>query len=749
MTSMREASTHFESHGRLLLELGERLVASPEVAILELIKNSYDADSPVCRVKLSKDSLQIEDEGNGITEADFLAKWMKIATSSKSDDVLSPKFKRHVTGAKGIGRFAARFLGRELYLETRAINTSTGKLELLKTIFDWSSFDAAKDLAKVKIQYSVQEVASKLGTGTVLKINKLTNIDAATFDERGVRTELLKLLNPVTSLERGQFEAAGSGGAKDPGFKVEMGAPDAEDADISKNVMKNYWARLIIKLENNTLKYDIYISPSLLPGYKRGEKPYFSYTPKNFHPKIKSGLFADIRFFPRRSGLFAGIDIDGRKAASWIKANSGVSVVDHGFRIKPYGYAENDWLKLSLDKAVNKRNEWRSAIVREKFPIPEELKNRPADNPMMYLPRNQQLVGAVFVSSRHSEKYDDDLIPSMDREGFLDNAAFENLEEIVRGGIELLAVQDKKIQGELQEIEAKKLAAQMKNDVSSAIRYVQKLSSISLEDKKRLVTGLSEFNSNLQAIEEYNQKARHNLQTMSLLGVVAGFMTHESDRVVAGLAKSIDKLEKIAKSHPEINKDLEDIKSAYQEFDRHAEYTKTFIKGLQLHKNGSFYVADELKNIFELFQNFTEKRHLDVDIKAEDDTMSPELPISLYSGLIVNLYTNAIKAVLGVDSANYKRKIKLKAWNADETHYVEVHDNGVGIPPSIQARIWDPLFSTTSKLQTPLGTGMGLGLSIVKELVQSIKGSIRLSKPDAGFNTCFRLEIPFSTGAKI
>ena len=43
-----EGTVPFQTEGRLLQELGERLVASPEVALVELIKNSYDADSKSC-----------------------------------------------------------------------------------------------------------------------------------------------------------------------------------------------------------------------------------------------------------------------------------------------------------------------------------------------------------------------------------------------------------------------------------------------------------------------------------------------------------------------------------------------------------------------------------------------------------------------------------------------------------------------------------------------------------------------------
>ena len=55
---------------------------------------------------------------------------------------------------------------------------------------------------------------------------------------------------------------------------------------------------------------------------------------------ISSGLYADIAFFPRRRGMFEGMALDGRQCWSWVRENSGVGVVNHGFRIKPYGFED-------------------------------------------------------------------------------------------------------------------------------------------------------------------------------------------------------------------------------------------------------------------------------------------------------------------------------------------------------------------------------------------------------------------------
>ena len=141
--SVRRKTASFQTQGRLLQELGERLVAKTDVALLELIKNAYDADASRCEVKVDDESVEISDDGHGMTEDDFLDKWMHIATPDKQRARFSRKYRRKVTGSKGIGRFAVRFLGRFLRLETIepcSLWNSTGSKSIPRPSFTRSRF---------------------------------------------------------------------------------------------------------------------------------------------------------------------------------------------------------------------------------------------------------------------------------------------------------------------------------------------------------------------------------------------------------------------------------------------------------------------------------------------------------------------------------------------------------------------------------------------------------------------------------
>ena len=69
-------------------------------------------------------------------------------------------------------------------------------------------------------------------------------------------------------------------------------------------------------------------------------------------------------------------------------------------------------------------------------------------------------------------------------------------------------------------------------------------------------------------------------------------------------------------------------------------------------------------------------------------------------------------------------------------------DNGAGIPPGTRRLIWDPLYTTTSNENNPLGSGMGLGLPLVKQIIEKLGGRIELVSPENGFATTFEIELP-------
>ena len=117
----------FTVDSALLRELGEKLVETVHLALVELVKNSYDADATLVeltftRVESGQMQIIISDNGTGMNFHAINEYWMRIATTNKTKQKYSRVFGRSLSGAKGIGRFSCRRLGSHLKIITKGTN---------------------------------------------------------------------------------------------------------------------------------------------------------------------------------------------------------------------------------------------------------------------------------------------------------------------------------------------------------------------------------------------------------------------------------------------------------------------------------------------------------------------------------------------------------------------------------------------------------------------------------------------------
>lgn len=736
--ALETGSIPFQAEGRLIQELGLRLVASPEVALVELVKNAYDADSPVCRVSMEDagKTLLVSDKGHGMSFSDFRDKWMRIATSSKVDRMTSPLYGRKMTGAKGIGRFAVRSLGDHLSLESIAFDEERGYKTRLVAEFDWNRLDDSRSISDEKVRYKLFKVPDNTLTGTTLRVGEMKG-ENDFAKSKDLRTQVLSMVSPITGLDRGRFELSRKRGKQDPGFQVSLPG-DVESTeqgiDLAAQVLGNSWAQLTIDLHEQILGFKVLFFDSRKPVELK----------LKVSSTIAGGFHADIRFFPRRKGVFSGKGIDGFKAWAWVRENCGVAVIDHGFRIKPFGYPDDDWLNLDSDKAHNERD-WRTEIAKERFGMSPLVKADPGENPVLNSPYNYQLVGAVFLESQPLSSHQEakGLVPSMDREGFLKNAAFEQLQEFVRAGIEFLANEDKKKLREIEAKEAETAAQEAREEIKRAIEEIESSPTLTKGDKARIVKQYTRISDRVDAQEEYAAQARKGLLNMSLLGIVAGFMTHESKAIVHELEKSVTDLRMYAKKFPELGRAADEVNERITVFKGYLDYSRLFIAKAKTLEDQPMVAQAQVRVVINRFLHFTEARDIEVQNEVAGDVTTPPLPVTAYSGVLLNLFTNAIKAVVSVRDSIDKPKVTFRGWNERGKHIIEVLDNGAGIPYDLRKRIWDPLYTTTSDVENPLGSGMGLGLTLVKQMVTELNGRIEIIDDiPAGYSTCFRVTLP-------
>ena len=105
---------------------------------------------------------------------------------------------------------------------------------------------------------------------------------------------------------------------------------------------------------------------------------------------------------------------------------------------------------------------------------------------------------------------------------------------------------------------------------------------------------------------------------------------------------------------------------------------------------------------------------------------------------MLNLLTNALKAV----KREQVRKIAVFAKQGDRQLEVTFCDTGVGIDPTMREEVFKP-FVTTSEPDPILGVGTGLGLKIVRDLLDVYGGTARFVDAKEPWRTCVEITLPY------
>ena len=207
--------------------LGQDLITSDNIAILELVKNSYDAHAKRVIITFEKDSIIIADNGKGMSLNDLQNKWLFVGYSAKSDGTedasYRSKFKRNFAGAKGIGRISCDRLGSEVWLTTKSEDSNT--VEIIHV--DWNKFEKSlkKEFDKIPIEHEsrTEDYIFPGGSniGTELKITGFRPETPEWTRERitDLKKSLEKMINPFS-------------GSED--FSIEIKAKAFEEEDLKK-----------------------------------------------------------------------------------------------------------------------------------------------------------------------------------------------------------------------------------------------------------------------------------------------------------------------------------------------------------------------------------------------------------------------------------------------------------------------------------------------------------------------------------
>ena len=732
---LKREQVSFSSDSQILSELGERLIESRQVALAELIKNAHDADAAECHIWLEDDNsvLNIKDDGHGMTEDDFANYWMTIATTHRTQNPTSRRYGREVTGSKGVGRFAVRNLGLTLELRSVAYYDQEGEYRRLVANFHWDQYESGSEIGEMTINYQIEGDATKEEEGTHLEISNLRG-SWTEEDLQEVSGEVLDIVSPPYQPDPSEVT---EGDGNDPGFAVYFSKPGEESpvTSAAQEIYERYVGKVEITVSGNKVTYHIQFGGEDSRSYEYA-----------LEENMIGDVEGEIRFIPQRKGVLAGLEtMDGREARGWLNDNGGVRVIDKNFRVPPYGDPGNDW--LSLDEWAARRNtSWNSSIT-EGILSGDQLAVSRSDAALS-LPTTAQILGAVEVSSyRPGEQIasapTDRLVPSMDRRGFVENDAFQQLVDVTRSGLEILGAVDAEIQKQQAVKKAEEATTETKEDIQEVRETLGEQTDIDPETQQKIESKLDEVEDSVEEKHEAELEARQAVESMNLLGAVSAFMSHETTLILDSAREMLDAWKETPSSERTelLENNIEITERAIEDFENHLQYSNALFEQLAKGETQEFKPKYQIDLIIEQFETYTTRRHIEVDNRVPEEIETPPVNLGLYSGVLTNLYTNAMKAVLEEDVGSDGRQVVFEAENTENTHKFRVLDNGSGLTEEEKERMFDPLYSTTD-VEGPTGPGMGLGMYIVDQVLETVGGEIEIVEPREGFSTAIEVRLP-------
>ena len=386
----------FNISARTAKLIGLENFANAEGAIVELVKNAYDADADVCVVVADihdnrEDSkLYIIDNGSGMTEDVILRHWMTIGTDDKLVNAKSSVKKRVKSGAKGIGRFALNRLGRIAEMVTFA---SENKGNGYKWAVDWSAFDKAERLT------DITATVDKLGYEEAAKwfddcgLNKLPNAEKLNLSEfrgtvlcisdlRDTWTDdgLGNLLNNLEMLIPEHMQSVFSlylYKMQDLEWSGKVNPTEYVDFDYKVSATFDGVKTIDVTIERNELNVSL-LETKYVKVFNREAMQVNPYRLDDFRNKtIKKKAFVSnqvpqdllhnvgpfsFTFFFIKNTNSDDRERDGAKKypynlinsaarRNWLTKFGGVRIFRDDFRVRPYGENGNDWLALGRRQA--------------------------------------------------------------------------------------------------------------------------------------------------------------------------------------------------------------------------------------------------------------------------------------------------------------------------------------------------------------------------------------------------------------
>ncbi|HGF6525843.1 TPA: ATP-binding protein [Yersinia enterocolitica] len=849
----------FRVSARTARLIGRENIATAKGAIIELVKNGYDADSPTSIVffdnyysklqtnltesylneliergidkkllhliyeydtdtykiksnvdddnikklkeKLSKlSSLYIIDSGEGMTQKIIRENWMTIGTDNKAHNYLT-KTGRVKAGAKGIGRFALDKLGSKAEMLT-FFNPKNHEPDIeengeptsyigYKWQVNWEDFEGEfKTIENVSAQLTGVE-SSTLHTyltnvlptnilkkipesydyeyGTILKITELRDHWDNYFVEQ-VYSDLEVLVPPRESNEFSIYlfsslnpedygEVLGSL-CDDFDYKIIAKADDKQNVEIK--IIRNEYDTSAIPVDFFTrpsMKLTPYTRDDFIKGFWETNRSFSQLLPG--YSEIDTdktfddiGLFEFTFYYMKKTYttpdaerfFYKSISSSARK--DWLQKFGGIKLFRDNFRVRPYGEIKDvafDWLGLGNRKAAS------PAGVAKK------------DGRYRVEPEN--VAGAIKISRLTNVNFED----KSSREGLQENKTFQIFKELIASIINIFESDRSYIAREMDDYDDQRYSdirsRQEAEDIARKILEKSREkkysgqntkadsnskpdSSDDLKDKQLAI--IAELNEKKDEEIERLKEEQKVLRGLASSGIVLASFSHDLSKLNSRLESRFEKLKKlISEKIDEVDyQNVENRKNPFYLMQNMKDQDVKLKSWLAFSLGAARKDKRKRKQLFlrKYFSDFKidwnsvlEDRGVVLNINSIEDLDLRVFEID-FDSIFNNLLVNTIDAFNS--SGNHLRQISISVTSNDKEIVIIYSDNGPGISKDIDnpEKIFEPLFTTKRNPHSGEEEGTGLGMWLVKSIVEENDGNTKLLYPESGFS--IRISFP-------
>ena len=707
--------------------LGEQLIKNERIALIELIKNSYDADAEWVKISFLNfegdyeiapmSKIIIEDSGQGMTEKTIVNHWLNPATPEKLlRKEKKPKTKkgRIIQGEKGIGRFALLKLGRKIKIVTRAEGEEVEHV----VEYDFSKYDDEflsengerkelflDDLSVTVFSRSPQTILGKkitVGTreikspahGTLIEISDLKG----SWSQKKVEDVYDDVIKLQSIFSDGTQEKTAS-------LKKDFEVWVYRDHELQK-YQEQYIDKLntllehksVFKIENgffdstkqqftykiNGVSKSLWLLDPEVTGIIVFKKRFGAAGKSLADRSLECGSFAfGFYIFDRSPNAPAKYQLD--KEDKQITEAHRIYLYRDGIRVYPYGEPEDDWLRIDA---------YRGTIAAGLFLS------------------NDQVVGYVNITQKGNPTLKD----KTNREGLIeDGNATEDFITLIQ--IFLAYIRKGPYARYRKDIESKRDYDIFKTEEVKT--EFSKLRDV-FENDKRASELIDRAEKAYQAERSYLVRRVETTEELAGVGLSVETASHDIMGIMKNVLANIDNLIQDLLSNDDINK--EELLKELQSIRGGMSFIEAQLKDIQLlftsskQRRKNIRVKDVVEKVERIYRRLLKKEAIDLSINTTGSPLMAKTTDAVLLQLLLNLFDNSVYWLQQVTIPNKKIEIILDGRRGQ----MIFADNGPGVGKDDAPYIFEPFYSGKGE------EGRGLGLYIARQLLERNDYTINL-----------------------